>query len=149
MREVQFSIILVFLLGTLNACGHSEKVVAAAVTGAIVGGGVGAVVGASLAADQPIDFREVSLEDVVRIEFKDREFIESQISNSVQIDRLFSQIKQSVVIEPVQGKYYKTVELILTDDRVIRIGVFNSYLKNGNDYFKMESNLNEEIKKHF
>ena len=147
--NIQNIIILVLLLSMANACSHSGQVATGAMVGGIVGGAAGAVIGASLAADRPIDFKEVKVEEVLRIEFKDREFIESQVIDPVQVKQLVSQIKRSSIVEPVQGNYYRTVELVLTNDRIVRIGVFNSYLKNGNNYYKMEKGLNEEVKKRF
>ena len=112
--------------------------------------GAGAVViGASIIGDLPIEFDEIKQDEVLKIEFKDREFLESKITDSAKIYQVVSQIKQSSMIDPVDGDFYRTVELVLTNDRVVRIGVHRSYLKNGNDYYQMEKELNEEIKKHF
>jgi hypothetical protein len=133
IKIIQRLFVLLLLL-SINAC-----VVAAPV----------AVLTASAINDLPIEFNEIKQDEVLKIEFKDREFIESQITDTVEIQLMVSQIIQSPMVDPVQGNFYRTVELVLTDERVVRIGVNDSYLKNGNAYYQMGEELNEKIKKHF
>lgn len=149
MKKIVLYMSIPLILLNLSACNSSGKVVTGVVVGAIVGGAVGAVVVGSMVTEQPIKFSEIKQDEVLKIEFKDREFIEYQITETTRIKRIVSQIKQSTLVESVQGDFYQTVELALTDDRVVRIGVNDSYLKNGNAYYKMGKELNEEIKKHF
>jgi hypothetical protein len=148
MKIIQYIFILLLLL-SISACSKSGKVATGVVVGAVVGGVVGALVVGTMISDQPIEFNEVKENEVLKIEFKDREFIESQITDTTKIQRIVRQITQSSVVDPVQGNFYRTVELVLTDERVVRIGVNDSYLKNGNAYYQMGKELNEEIKKHF
>lgn len=134
MKIIQYIFIL-FLLLSINACAVAVP--------------VGAVLVASAINDLPIEFDDIKQNEVLKIEFKDREFIESQITDTTEIQRIVSQIKQSSTVDPVEGSFYRTVELVLTNDRVVRIGVNGSYFKNGNAYYQMREELNEEINKHF
>jgi hypothetical protein len=149
MKKIIHNIFILLLLLSITACNLSRKSAAGVVVGTVVAGAVGGVVVGSIIADQPIGLNEIKLNEVLKIEFKDREFLESQITDKIKIHRIVSQIKQVSIVDPVKGSFYQTVELVLTDDRIVRVGVYDSYLKNGNAYYKMGKELNEEIKKHF
>ena len=133
MKIIRCTFILLLLV-SINAC-----VVAAPV----------AVLTVSAINDLPVEFDEIKQNEVLRIEFKDREFIESQITDTTEIQRMVSQIKQSATVDPIEGGFYRTVELVLTDGRIARIGVNGSYLKNGKAYYQMGEELNEEVNNRF
>ena len=118
-------------------------------TGLAIGGLVGAGVGAIIDEKMQVELKELNADDISKIEFKDREFIEAEITEREKIDSLINQLKLSSVTEANAEEYNRTVELVFHNGNLVRINVSESHLKVGNRYYSINKELYERINEYF